>query len=985
MAYGKKYRLQWESPGASNTLLIDEQGYSSSVTDLTPAENPVTVEWGTEGEQSIFERPLRISTASIQIRDFGAASQLAEIDGASDTDFRARWLRDGSLYWQGYVKPDLSADDPWRDYEIIELQALDGLALLEGRSYKPSAAAGDTHSIKETIVSILQGLHDLPVDIAVNWYANGTAGDPTADVHTQIEAWRESEDQESGLGEPISELGVLKGILRRFQSHLFEVKGRWVARQREAISGQSLDVYTYTSPTGSGTSNTRDLSASLPPILAETRRPRSRVRRVKRAQSTYEFGELRNPIPNASFETDSDADGDPDDWTLNSYGSGALRALRNDRAGAQFGPGAFQNDEWKAQVTYDQSFASDRTEDMVVQDSPADFSSPGLPGAVFEFGLEAGYNNRSALLQLKARVNYGGYYLTERTTPVLTDTLKAEEGTLNVGAVAAPIPSGTTCFILDSQADNGNPSPEATIKLSETADRGARTLRGSVPEITLSDFPNEPVLYYYTWEPTSSLLDLHHLIRGGVWQTHTARAFLQTEGGAVVSGESLSVDLVAEAQTTGGNPNLVCHIDNLNAQLKRNGEALTQFTAAASDKSVGQEVSVGHRVGDGPTTGTDRSLLVNGSETGGWGVGSSGSFNLDELFVRRLMAAQRQQLERYTISGAHEALTPEDVATIDGTGFELTFLEHRGGNDDVRAELTELADFGTSGLTEGRASTEPPSGSVTVVPGGSGSSSTGDVEVLEVDASTTLPDPLGGTLYVVNTTNDEVFVDHGAGLVTPTGTVSALALGPLETVAFAAAGSQWRLESRRTRTIELDASGGNVTKTLPDPVGSVVVYRSDTTGSTAEVQHENDIATDDGVVDLLPIDSRQTMRLEAVTGGETTGGSSVARQWRLVGSQATEERLKSYTNGRPVANEVVWGAQMSEAKELTKVTIAVDTSPSGSVTFDVVLNGTSIGTVSPGSSTAFSQQLASGDRLKVLAPDPADTQMEGVYTTVVMG
>ncbi|WP_251961573.1 hypothetical protein [Salinibacter ruber] len=759
--FGSKYTLSWTTPTADCRLWIKQRGYTSGSTSLDPAPTPISVRWGEQGRDDLTS-PLRISTARIRFMGDNKGQMVEEVFDGGDTEYLVKFWRDtGSGYeleWEGYLATDLWRDNPDLPAEVIELEAIDGLALLKNRQAFTQVGSNDPYEfyrLSQALRNVLRGwdpaldspadatLHDLPITTSQNWRPDGldlafpSTDQPFDELDIYNTAFQELDDLREPTG-TLDQRTQLEGILERFGLTLMLSGGEWRLRQRDQIEdGTSLK--TWTMPTGEGffgSSETTDVTTSLP-ATARTEKPRSRASRLQRLKSSYSYDDLGQLVVNEGFEEPLS-----NGWTV--FGTANRKKYVNSSiisTASQYflnmGNGSFEQPDGQ-----EGSF--------VKQNVPARFYDAG-PGSALEVKWDllldnsgAGYGNA------ETRIGLGDYYAQARRIQIKTDVEPGKDATIQL---KSPLPGaeGTVIIPEGMQVRTGDPSSdenENSITLTEPGRAGDESLTADVDvgsTIKAGDFA-----LFFVWSDTTTTgfqgtreywgllndvldyptkLDSHNTLN-----PQTLRMPLHTPQGIDLVDEDLSIAFWCDDSSSSSiDWNLV--VDNISVQLLVGGEAIEETRYIADSGEYGREQTLSHRIGDGPTAEHPRGIFdASGQKIfGDWGYeagqGETGKL-LEQLLVEQWMRQQRDTLDRRTYEvelRGSDSLKPHHVVGFDGKTYTVSYLQrsYGTGGDSGRVELTEKTDAGTGGLTRAF-SMESETGS-----GGSGSTviNTGDQTV----------------------------------------------------------------------------------------------------------------------------------------------------------------------------------------------------------------------------------------------------------------
>ncbi|GIV82232.1 MAG: hypothetical protein KatS3mg051_1586 [Anaerolineae bacterium] len=278
---------------------IDDPGYAGSPVALTAQAGTLT--WGEQGRDLLD--PLMPSRLSVRLLVPASEDIPAALAGADPGTWQVRLMRhDGSdfvLFWSGVVAQDLMSRPLDRDPYELELEAIDGLGLLEdpyadALGLPPSGQASLIEMLAEALAPIGTGL---PFRVLASWTPGGADGS-SLDMVAGREALRE---QRGTSRQSLSRIDVCREIVRRVGARLLQYGGAWYVVQRELmrLTGQ-VTIWLYdTGGAGAGTQQVTP-QASLPGIrlegAVETWRPPVALARVR-----YAHGEPPDMVRNGEF------------------------------------------------------------------------------------------------------------------------------------------------------------------------------------------------------------------------------------------------------------------------------------------------------------------------------------------------------------------------------------------------------------------------------------------------------------------------------------------------------------------------------------------------------------------------------------------------------------------------------------------------------------------------------------------------------------
>jgi hypothetical protein len=711
MAYGTKYQLEWTTPTADCRVEIQQSGYNSSVVHLDPAAEPFQLTWAEQNKKDLT-LPLQVSTAVVRFFGDDDGELVQEIFDGGDTEWRLLFKRNrGSgfqIEWQGFLATDLWRDNPHQPSDVVELEAIDGLALLKDRDLNLT----QTQDLYTICRNVLRGLHSLNVAATMEWYpyreGNQLNADelPLAKLLVDEQAFDELEPVEGensfeSAGKR-SQHRALEAILERFGMELFQSRGEWRLRQRHRIqSDGTINVWPDKDAVDNNDRTTRDLNRTLG-SLAPRERPRSLVQRLRETQSVHTYDQLGDLIKNGIFE----------DEGLSGWKTFDADVEVQTYADSKVNKTGTQENNQLLRVPFTDPVANDQPYDLDVrQDVPAILHDAGPRSALrFQFDL-------AALNSPETRIALSGpsgsrYYVQTRSADVSEEAKPAEDGrlvlsnTLDGNDGTLLIPKGTRLYF--HKPDGSRPQDYSKeITLSEPAYAGDEVLKGSISQTIESGAK----VYYWVWsDQEQDYLGLveypNQLSTRDEIIPQRLQLPVHTPQGTNLAGGDLSIGWVISGPQAGDGD---LNVDNVSAQLTIENEPVDQTSYTAFDDQSGREIQITQLLGDGPTAEHPRALQFSGVEvTRDWKIGPyvyqeyPSEKLLEQVTAEAAMRQQRDTLQRRTheVHLRNEEVWPQDVFTIDGEQYTVSYLQRTfsTGAEKAEVELTRLKDAGTSGL-----------------------------------------------------------------------------------------------------------------------------------------------------------------------------------------------------------------------------------------------------------------------------------------------
>lgn len=315
MAYAKKYEIQFYT--AENKLCYVEffvDGYSGSVTQLTPASSPFVLrEYNTD--DNIF-KPVRGQEASISFlsSDTGYSVSIDDFLANTDTYAYIRFKYDSSslIYWTGYLLQD-DFQESWEDTKhVITLRANEGLGLLKNEllSNEGAELIGDFDIADLLIYCIQNSLPDWGRYKVINNLYHSSMDDTLP--QPSIKQCRvDARTFSIGDGEYEDKYTILEKINKAFNQTIFQYRGQWhIVRLEEFYTSfannlRQKEFYTLGFPDQWTTNNLRydleiGVGETIKPIEPGMLRMINRITKSDRVSILYNYpSEL---FPNQNFE-----------------------------------------------------------------------------------------------------------------------------------------------------------------------------------------------------------------------------------------------------------------------------------------------------------------------------------------------------------------------------------------------------------------------------------------------------------------------------------------------------------------------------------------------------------------------------------------------------------------------------------------------------------------------------------------------------------
>lgn len=243
MAYGVKYRADWQSPMRDKRayrIEILEDGYTGDVSPLYPTGDVLTITRGNIDDDE-FE-PIRGSEAKLSLLCKDDGDPYLSLFTTSATKYKLiistevadMW----STYWEGYLATSSYSQPLALPPYKVSLSAVDGLALLNNMPFRDDNGEmySGTMTLGEIIHSILRKVS--PMGIMYGPMDNVTPSDGGAMTALSLDA----QSIYSALGEDVSSYDVLAAILRTLRLAVHQTWGSWSIRSIASLNVESRAV-----------------------------------------------------------------------------------------------------------------------------------------------------------------------------------------------------------------------------------------------------------------------------------------------------------------------------------------------------------------------------------------------------------------------------------------------------------------------------------------------------------------------------------------------------------------------------------------------------------------------------------------------------------------------------------------------------------------------------------------------------------------------
>lgn len=291
--YGIKYRFEFDGTckpfstllTTKCKVLILKKGYSGSITDIPYGQaTPVEIDYPTADDDIFY--PIRGSVLSFKV--LGGAINMDSIISEDEKEYVLEYYRDGSLFWTGFVSPELCEEDIFLKYPAIEFKTIDGLSAFKNATLRETngRVLYGFNSFKDIIASALRFIgynYDFNILLKLK-NKNSLPIDRIIDlIGTYTNVFRQKGNQPLGVDV------IMKSISYLFNLVIFQNRGQWfLVKPKDLAFGiYTTDKYNKDGLyTGSGTIKQYNHGTDFL-IVAE---PKRKIRRFyKQAQIDYQY------------------------------------------------------------------------------------------------------------------------------------------------------------------------------------------------------------------------------------------------------------------------------------------------------------------------------------------------------------------------------------------------------------------------------------------------------------------------------------------------------------------------------------------------------------------------------------------------------------------------------------------------------------------------------------------------------------------------
>lgn len=229
--YGTIYRFEFDAtckPFATLLttkckVLILKKGYNATIYDIPYGQvTPVEIDYPTVDDDIFY--PIKGSSLSFKV--LGGVINMDSLISEDEKDFYLEYYRDGSIFWSGFVSPELCEEDIFLRYPAIEFKTIDGLGALKTMQLNDSAGRKlfGKRNLLTIVLSAFKGIgFGYKTNVLVNMWASSFTNtfNPLIQAYTYINVFKDKN------GIRLSTIDIIKSICYLFNAVLYQNRGQW--------------------------------------------------------------------------------------------------------------------------------------------------------------------------------------------------------------------------------------------------------------------------------------------------------------------------------------------------------------------------------------------------------------------------------------------------------------------------------------------------------------------------------------------------------------------------------------------------------------------------------------------------------------------------------------------------------------------------------------------------------------------------------------
>ena len=232
--YGTIYRFEFDAtckPFATLLttkckVLILKKGYNATIYDIPYGQvTPVEIDYPTVDDDIFY--PIKGSSLSFNV--LGGVINMDSLISEDEKDYFLEYYRDGSLFWSGFVSPELCEEDIFLRYPAIKFNTIDGLGSLTNSTLLDTDNRYLTGMVKlidiitAAFKSIGFGYNSNTLVNMWNMVANVIVKDNGIlwSTYTNMSVFKDK----NGIG--LKPIDIIKSVCYLFNAVIYQNRGQW--------------------------------------------------------------------------------------------------------------------------------------------------------------------------------------------------------------------------------------------------------------------------------------------------------------------------------------------------------------------------------------------------------------------------------------------------------------------------------------------------------------------------------------------------------------------------------------------------------------------------------------------------------------------------------------------------------------------------------------------------------------------------------------
>ena len=232
--YGTIYRFEFDAtckPFATLLttkckVLILKKGYNATIYDIPYGQvTPVEIDYPTVDDDIFY--PIKGSSLSFNV--LGGVINMDSLISEDEKDYFLEYYRDGSLFWSGFVSPELCEEDIFLRYPAIKFNTIDGLGSLTNSTLLDTDNRYLTGKVKlidiitAAFKSIGFGYNSNTLVNMWNMVANVIVKDNGIlwSTYTNMSVFKDK----NGIG--LKPIDIIKSVCYLFNAVIYQNRGQW--------------------------------------------------------------------------------------------------------------------------------------------------------------------------------------------------------------------------------------------------------------------------------------------------------------------------------------------------------------------------------------------------------------------------------------------------------------------------------------------------------------------------------------------------------------------------------------------------------------------------------------------------------------------------------------------------------------------------------------------------------------------------------------